>query len=199
MGTGNFVGNQNNNITIYVTKLYNEAKYLEPPIPFKSFVRHVSKHLPREFQVTLMTKEINDMNELERILDVLQSIRDREGGRRHQPPNNNYEYNNTRDNPSRYGGTRIDNSNNQEDWTCSRCRRENYASRQKCYRCGQAREDPRRRGGSIQHVQQQRGMQALGEQLGITMDQLPVVPIETERKTRDDSGNKDQTTVQGSE
>ena len=46
MGTGNFVGNQNNNITIYVTKLYNEAKYLEPPIPFKSFVRHVSKHLP---------------------------------------------------------------------------------------------------------------------------------------------------------
>ena len=40
--------------------------------------------------------------------------------------------------------------------------------------------------------------QAPGEQLGITMDQLPV-PIETERKTRDDSGNKDQTTVQGSE
>ena len=78
MGTGNFVGNQNNNITIYVTKLYNEAKYLEPPIPFKSFVRHVSKHLPREVQITLITKEINDMNELERILDVLQSIRDRD-------------------------------------------------------------------------------------------------------------------------
>ena len=42
-----------------------------------------------------MTKEINDMNELERVLDVLRSIRDREVGRRHQPPhNNNYEQNN---------------------------------------------------------------------------------------------------------
>ena len=73
MGVGNFIGhnNNNNNITIYVTKLYNEAKYLEPQIPFKSFVRHVSKHLPREVQTTLMTKEIEDMNELERILDIL--------------------------------------------------------------------------------------------------------------------------------
>ena len=71
MGTGDFVGHPNNNITIYVTKLYNEAKYLEPQIPFKSFVRHVSKHLPRDVQTTLMTKEIEDMNELERILDIL--------------------------------------------------------------------------------------------------------------------------------
>ena len=31
MGVGNFIGH--NNITMYVTKLYNEAKYLEPPIP----------------------------------------------------------------------------------------------------------------------------------------------------------------------
>ena len=49
MGAGNFMGH--NNITMYVTKLYNEAKYLELPIPFKSFVRYVSKHLPREVQV----------------------------------------------------------------------------------------------------------------------------------------------------
>ena len=70
MGTGNFIGHQNNNITIYVTKLYNEAKYLQPQIPFKSFVRHVSKYLLREVQITLMTKEIEDMNELERILDL---------------------------------------------------------------------------------------------------------------------------------
>ena len=82
MGTGNFIGPNKNNITIYVTKLYNEAKYLEPPIPFKSFVQHVSKHLPREVQVTLMTKEIESLNELEKLLDILQSIRDREGGRR---------------------------------------------------------------------------------------------------------------------
>ena len=33
MGAGNFMGRNpnNNNITIYVTKLYNEAKYLECP------------------------------------------------------------------------------------------------------------------------------------------------------------------------
>ena len=61
MGAGNFIGH--NNITMYVTKLYNEAKYLEPPIPFKSFVRYVSKHLPREVQVTLMTKEIENLSE----------------------------------------------------------------------------------------------------------------------------------------
>ena len=87
-------------ITIYVTKLYNEAKYLEPQIPFKSFVRHVSKHLPRDVQTTLMTKEIEDMNELERILDILQSIRDREGGRRIQQNNNNHhvEYNQNKNN-----------------------------------------------------------------------------------------------------
>ena len=72
MGTGDFLGHpNNNNLTIYVTKLYNEAKYLEPQIPFKSFVRHVSKHLPKDVQTTLMTKEIEDMNELERILDIL--------------------------------------------------------------------------------------------------------------------------------
>ena len=73
MGAGNYIGhNNNNNITMYVTKLYNEAKYLEPPIPFKSFVRYISKHLPREVQITLMTKEIENLNELERILDILQ-------------------------------------------------------------------------------------------------------------------------------
>ena len=83
MGAGNFVGH--NNITMYVTKLYNEAKYLEPPIPFKSFVRYVSKHLPREVQITLMTKEIENLSELERILDILQSIRDRETVRRPIP------------------------------------------------------------------------------------------------------------------
>ena len=83
MGAGNFIGH--NNITMYVTKLYNEAKYLEPPIPFKLFVRYVSKHLPREVQITLMTKEIENLNELERILDILQSIRDREVGRRPIP------------------------------------------------------------------------------------------------------------------
>ena len=80
MGPGNF-GGHNNNITIYVTRLYNEAKYLEPPIPFRSFVRHISKHLPREVQITLMTREIAEINELEKKLDIFQRIRDREIGR----------------------------------------------------------------------------------------------------------------------
>ena len=32
MGSGNF-GTNGNNVTIYVMKMYNEAKYLEPPLP----------------------------------------------------------------------------------------------------------------------------------------------------------------------
>ena len=75
MGTGNF-GGHNNNITVYVMKIFNEAKYLEPPLPFRSFVRHVRKHLPREVQITLMTREVADINELKNVLDVFQSIRD---------------------------------------------------------------------------------------------------------------------------
>ena len=108
--------------------------------------------MPREVQITLMTKEIHDMNELERILDVLQSTRDREVGRRPQQQNNNnktYEHDNYRSNPSGHGGTHINNFNNPEDWRCSRRRGENYASRQKCFRCSQARDDQRRREGDV--------------------------------------------------
>ena len=54
MGTGNF-GTHGNDVTIYVMKIYNEAKYFEPPLPFRSFVRHINKHLPWEVQITLMT------------------------------------------------------------------------------------------------------------------------------------------------
>ena len=37
MGNGNF-GRMNNHLTIYVMTIYNEAKYLEPPLPFRSDV-----------------------------------------------------------------------------------------------------------------------------------------------------------------
>ena len=84
MGTGNF-GGHSNNITVYVMKLFNEAKYLEPPLPFQSFVRHISKHLPREVQITLMTREVSNINDLESMLDVFQNIRDREVSRRPHP------------------------------------------------------------------------------------------------------------------
>ena len=33
MGKGNF-GAQGDNVTLYVMRLYNEVKYLEPPLPF---------------------------------------------------------------------------------------------------------------------------------------------------------------------
>ena len=94
MGNGNFC-RMNNHLTIYVMNIYNEAKYLEPPLPFRSFVRHVSKHLPREVQITLMTKEITNINELENMLDVLQNIGEGDIGRRPNTPvvpnyNNNY-------------------------------------------------------------------------------------------------------------
>ena len=64
-----------NNVIIYVMRIFNEAKYLEPPLPFRSFVRHISKHLPREVQITLMTREVAEINELEKILDIFQNIR----------------------------------------------------------------------------------------------------------------------------
>ena len=86
MGTGSF-GRNNRNITVYTMKLYNEAKYLEPTLPFQSFARHISKHLPMEVQITLMTREVSDINELEKILDVFQNIKDQEDSRRIQQLN----------------------------------------------------------------------------------------------------------------
>ena len=81
MGTGNF-GTHGNNVTIYVMKIFNEGKYLEPPLPFRSFVQHISKHLPREVQITLMMREVTKINEPEKILDIFH----REMGRRQNPP-----------------------------------------------------------------------------------------------------------------
>ena len=88
MGTGSF-GGPNNNITGYVMRIFNEAKYLEPPLPFRSFVRHISKHLPREVQITLMTREVANISELENILDVFQNIRDQELSRRQNQQSGN--------------------------------------------------------------------------------------------------------------
>lgn len=66
MGGGNF-GALTSSLTTYVMKTYNEAKYLEPSIPFQSFIRHISIQLPREVQTNLMTKKVADLNELEDI------------------------------------------------------------------------------------------------------------------------------------
>ena len=137
MGTENF-GRVNNHLTIYVMKIFNEAKYLEPPLPFRSFVRHISKHLPREVQITLMTREIVDINELENMLDVLQNIGEREVGRRPNPPAapNNENYHQYRGTPNSYRGTRGSNNHNFRGgmWKCLNCEYENYAIRTVCYR-----------------------------------------------------------------
>ena len=91
-----------------------------------------------------MTKEIESLNELERILDILQSIRDRETGRRpiqhNNNSNNNTEFNTPRNN---YHGNNSNNNNHVHrtsfqqsgEWSCPRCKRENYPHRQQCFKC----------------------------------------------------------------
>ena len=123
MGPGNF-GTQGGNVTMYVMRLYNEAKYLEPPLPFRSFVRHISKHLPREIQITLMTREIIEITELEKILDIFQNIRERDMSRRINTPAShiNGNYNQPRGIPNFHRGARGGNNDNRgEGWRCADC------------------------------------------------------------------------------
>lgn len=55
---------------------------MEPPLPFKVFIRYISSNLPREIQTTIMTREVSDLNELEKILNMFQTIQDREMSRK---------------------------------------------------------------------------------------------------------------------
>ena len=108
--------------------LYNEAKYLEPPLPFRSFVRHISKHLPREVQITLMTREITNISELENMLDILQNIGERDIGRRPNTPvvphhnNNNNNFHHNRGTQNFHRGARGGSFDNRgESWRCRAC------------------------------------------------------------------------------
>ena len=142
MGTGNF-GGINNHLTMYVMRIYNEAKYLEPPLPFRSFVRHISKHLPREIQITLMTREIMEITELEKILDIFQNIKERDMNRRPNlpAPHVNGNYNQSRGMPTFQRGARGGNSGNRgEGWRFAECNVENYDVRTTCFRCNKARD-----------------------------------------------------------
>ena len=146
-------------MTLYVMRSYNEVKYLEPPLSFRSFVRYTSKHLPREIQINLMTWEVEDINELEQILDIFQNIRDRETGRRPNPPapytnGNHYQ---PRGTSIHYRGERGNNNNRREDWRCVECHCENYASRTTCYRCHKERNCQRNNTEYNQNNQPQRG------------------------------------------
>ena len=103
----------------------------------------MSKHLPREIQITLMTREVADIDELEQILDIFQNIRDWEMGRCPNPPasHTNGNYNQSRGSLTAYRGARGGNNNNNrgEDWRCSECHFGNFAIRTVCYRCSKAR------------------------------------------------------------
>ena len=50
MGRGNF-NIKHMSTTSYVTRLYRQVKYLEPPMPHSSFIRYVSKHLPKDLSL----------------------------------------------------------------------------------------------------------------------------------------------------
>ena len=56
MGWGNF-NIKHMSITAYVTRLYSQVKYLEPPMPLSSFIRYISKHLPKDIRSTIRTRE----------------------------------------------------------------------------------------------------------------------------------------------
>ena len=159
MGPGNF-GIQGNNVTMYIMRLYNEAKYLEPPLPFLSFVCHISNHLPREIQITLMTQEIMEITELEKILDRFQNIREWDMSRRINTPaaHINGNYNQPRGILNFHRGARGGNSDNRgEGWRCAECNVENYAIRTTCFRCNKARECQRSERPYNQQNQPQRG------------------------------------------
>ena len=91
-----------------------------------------SKHLPREIQITLMTREIVEITELEKILDIFQNIRERDMSRRINTPalHINGNYNQPRGMPNFHRGARGGNSDNRgEGWWCADCNVENYEAR----------------------------------------------------------------------
>ena len=77
MGWGSF-NIKHMSITSYVMRLYSQVKYLEPPMPLSSFIRYVSKHLPKDIRSTIRTREFTDVAELEKILEAYQSMREEE-------------------------------------------------------------------------------------------------------------------------
>lgn len=68
----------NSNSTMYATRLYNEAKYLDSPLPCRSLMSHINKHLPWNIQITLMVREnfVEEVIEFEKILNIFQNIKD---------------------------------------------------------------------------------------------------------------------------
>ena len=100
-----------------------------------------------------MTKEISNLSELERVLDILQNIRDREVNRRLTPGNykpNQVEYHSQRNHYNEHNVTNKNNHYKPGEWRCYRCQQENFPFRQQCFKCrtprgGQQRREEERR------------------------------------------------------
>ena len=85
---------------------------------------------------------------LEKVLDILQNIRDREENRRSTPGNyksNQVEYNSQRNHYNEHNVTNKDNHYKPGEWRCYRCQQENFAFRRQCFKCRMPREVQRRR------------------------------------------------------
>lgn len=107
-------------------------------MPFQFFVRYVSKHLPREVQSIIMTRDIANINELEHILDILQNIRNREINKRQIRDNGSRNSVNEHNQVPRADPRGRVNENN---WLCMnrQCGANNYGFRRECYKCGSFR------------------------------------------------------------
>ncbi len=88
-----------------------------------------------------MTREVNNINDLENMLDVFQNIMDREVSRRPQQSNTNSGGSYTQQGGPRTGTTYNGREPNRRYpmWKCGGCPTENYADRNFCYRCRKER------------------------------------------------------------
>ena len=103
-------------------------------MPLPSFIRYISKHLPKDIRSTIRTREVANIAELEKILEAYQSMKEEE--------DNKYQF---RDTEVRQPDHFINNVSRSGEgaWLCPNpnCRANNYnSSRNQCYRCQGPRE-----------------------------------------------------------
>ena len=121
-----------------------------------------------------MTKEIANLSELEKVLDILQSIRDREVNRRLPPGNykpNHVEYSSKRNSYNEHNNMNRNYHYKSGEWRCYRCQQENVAFRQQCFKCRLPREVQRRREEMKQDKPQ--GREAPNTREGVNNNQGP--------------------------
>lgn len=57
MGGGGCFDKDHGDVTMCVTELYNEAKYLDTPVELHSFIRYMSNQLPDNIQQEIRIKK----------------------------------------------------------------------------------------------------------------------------------------------